>query len=529
MITLLLVDDDTLFTEYLMSTFDWGMLGVDRILNAYNMETAQRILVTETVDLMLCDVEMPNGSGLELLHWAREKGLKVLTIILTAHAIFAYAQQALTLGSFGYLTKPVARFDLEHIVRKAVQLLNEQSDGNAEGAPLRIHDFWREVLKQRGVYNRNIVEDLENRYAQLHADGQYLLVLLAPDAESLGQYDRKTLHAISAIGAQSMPDTICTPFVVDGYVVSLSSAKEDSASNMQSLSSGCRLWLDGIKASCGYSFSAFIGEPSEVNRLYRQYDMLTYLSGQNVTPNCIRVLETANTWSPIYERPDFVQWEALLMEGGYIPLAALIDSYMQRLEDADALNAYALECFDQDFRQMLYSFMRTKKISANELFASAETVQQSRNATTSLLLYKPWINSILEALEEVADTTPMPTYDEMVIERAKQFINDHIQQDVSRREVAQHVALSPEHLSRLFHRQEGITMQKYIQGCKLEAACDMLAHTALPVGEIAQRLGFDNFSYFSQFFKKAFGVLPKQYRRNAHDARRNKTNHENNN
>ena len=55
---------------------------------------------------MLCDIEMPMESGLDLLDWLRQRGMTTRCIFLTAHAEFRYAQEALRLGGFDYIMQP---------------------------------------------------------------------------------------------------------------------------------------------------------------------------------------------------------------------------------------------------------------------------------------------------------------------------------------------------------------------------------------------------------------------------------------
>ena len=52
------------------------------------------------VDILLCDIEMPGENGLGLLRWVREQEKEIECIFLTCHAKFAYAQEAIILGSF---------------------------------------------------------------------------------------------------------------------------------------------------------------------------------------------------------------------------------------------------------------------------------------------------------------------------------------------------------------------------------------------------------------------------------------------
>ncbi len=75
---------------------------------------------------------------------------------------------------------------------------------------------------------------------------------------------------------------------------------------------------------------------------------------------------------------------------------------------------------------------------------------------------------------------------------------------------------SDEHLARSFRKYLGVTPTEYINQLRLAYTARMLAHTDLPVNEIAQSAGFDNLSYFYRLFRDGYGMPPAQYRRQSH-------------
>ena len=84
---LLIVDDEYLIIEDLLSITDWEMTGVTEIYTAMNAARAKQLLLEKQVDLMLCDIEMPQTDGLELLKWAKENcpSLEVIMPVSYTH------------------------------------------------------------------------------------------------------------------------------------------------------------------------------------------------------------------------------------------------------------------------------------------------------------------------------------------------------------------------------------------------------------------------------------------------------------
>jgi len=80
-------------------------------------------------------------------------------------------------------------------------------------------------------------------------------------------------------------------------------------------------------------------------------------------------------------------------------------------------------------------------------------------------------------------------------------------------EVAVKVAFtSAGNLSRLFRQRYGMNFRAYLQKLRLEKAAELLASTKLPVGTIARRVGYRDFSRFGQHFKRMYGVEPRRWR-----------------
>ena len=72
-------------------------------------------------DLVFTDLQMPEMGGIELLHRLRQDYPDIDSIVFTAHATVETAREALKLGAFDYLTKPVTVDDLERTVRRAME------------------------------------------------------------------------------------------------------------------------------------------------------------------------------------------------------------------------------------------------------------------------------------------------------------------------------------------------------------------------------------------------------------------------
>ena len=117
----LLVDDDRFVIAALQKGIAWESLGFTEVFTAGEINSAKEIINSNKIDLLLSDIDMPHGTGLDLLSFLREQGNKVPTIFLTNYADFSYAQEAIELKSYHYFLKPIDYAELTRIIKKAIK------------------------------------------------------------------------------------------------------------------------------------------------------------------------------------------------------------------------------------------------------------------------------------------------------------------------------------------------------------------------------------------------------------------------
>lgn len=116
----LILDDDILDLEGMKLLVDWEQLGVKRVFCASSTAEARRMIQTDTVDIALCDIELPEESGLDFVQWMADQNMGATVIFVTSHAKFDYASRALKLQARDYLLKPVSSEALSSSVSNAI-------------------------------------------------------------------------------------------------------------------------------------------------------------------------------------------------------------------------------------------------------------------------------------------------------------------------------------------------------------------------------------------------------------------------
>lgn len=126
------------------------------------------------------------------------------------------------------------------------------------------------------------------------------------------------------------------------------------------------------------------------------------------------------------------------------------------------------------------------------------------------------VAELLSRVETVVESylqTERPLQGEAsVIASIKQYLHTHRGRPITLKEIADFAHLTPNYLCRLFKAHTGESPFSHLQGIRMREAEQLLALTDLPVYAIAERLGYEEPSYFARVFRSVYGIAPAAYR-----------------
>jgi len=99
-----------------------------------------------------------------------------------------------------------------------------------------------------------------------------------------------------------------------------------------------------------------------------------------------------------------------------------------------------------------------------------------------------------------------------VIEQICQYIESHLDEDLSLARLADIYYFNPSYLSRLFKQEYGMKLSEYIDQCRIHQAIMLLRDGDRMVREVALSVGYEAPNSFTRFFKKVTGLTPQEYR-----------------
>ena len=113
---------------------------------------------------------------------------------------------------------------------------------------------------------------------------------------------------------------------------------------------------------------------------------------------------------------------------------------------------------------------------------------------------------------EVENATCHTRAEPAAIWKARKYIEEHADEELSLAKVANVVKMNANYLSENFKHVTGINFVEYVARTRFANACDLLRNPNLRISEIAFAAGFQSLSQFNRVFKRFSGKSPAQYR-----------------
>lgn len=133
-------------------------------------------------------------------------------------------------------------------------------------------------------------------------------------------------------------------------------------------------------------------------------------------------------------------------------------------------------------------------------------------------------SEIMDRIEQtLARHRRLGTDAQRLVQQAMAYIHENYQNSISRREIAQHLCVNEQYLSRCFNKEVGIGPMAYLGRYRIEQAKRLLEKGHLSITQVAMAVGLSSQSYFSRLFQQETGVTPSAYLRGVRSGGENKS------
>lgn len=505
---LLIVDDEETICQGL-GYMPWEEL--DCVVGGIARDGAAAIEQIKSVqpDIVITDIKMPLVNGIGVARYVHENAPWIKVIILTGYADFEYAHSAIRYGVADYVLKPIAKDTLINSVKK----ITEAIDCDRNNRKLSREEFFRELASGSPG-----VKDLDLRAAK------YGIAL-------------EGFHAAVFDAGESSPEN--SPKRLDYIMESLS---EKRPADYVFTLEGRLFWLGRTEGEYPRQFLDICGELINIGRLLYALFVSAGISGSHrglaELPAAVNEALGAlgrNFCSgksiSFYEEADPVPAKgvhALCAEELLILEKKLNDrAFYEVPQSITALflklkTLAALELDVQTVCVQVY-YICTSVLSKNGLFFPPDgkdgTALDARQTDGFFLQIrnsrsiKNLENAVSELLvQTVALLSNSNRAVSLPVKRSLKYIHDNYHRDLSLEVIAGKININPSHLSRIFKKQIGEPVTKYINRVRIEKAKELLAFSGMLAYEAALATGYNDPTYFSHVFKKITGLSPKEFK-----------------
>jgi|GEM_PF-558188 len=507
----IIVDDEVLVRRGLSVTIPWSKYDMQVVGDYSNGVKALEAMAYLEPDVVITDIRMPQMDGLTYLKAIRESYPETVTVILSCHDDFAYAKEAIHLGAVNYLLKTsMDEAEVDLALRKVQQSLEKRKN----------------------------VDDLLRQAEQIRS--------LERQDELRAAFKSDSPSASSAV-RRSPADSGCFLLLM---------AKPVHSAGSGSLFAGCR------------RLEQLYGSESEWYCALDEEECLLVVLKVPATLSSLDIQRTGHIWSNRLLQLFDCRREELYV-GVSTPFASLTTARQASEEAGRGLEAFFYDEGDRSFYtgEAAYAALETADVlftgDRRQQFLEAlrmRSPQEVRSVYQKLsVLWKPGVSSA--AVKEMAAvmvdmirlecggplSSPMgaaisefremsrlsgllarigreiDVWEQRIqasgssslrpeIQKAVQFIQRHLQEELKMQDVAEHVELSRSHFSALFKQALDKTFLEYVMEKRMERAMELIREGSKKMYEVAYEVGFSDYKYFTRCFKEHTGATPKEWR-----------------
>lgn len=499
----LLVDDDELLVEKIVEGMDWEKLGVSMVFTANNIRQAKAILSEYSIQLLISDIEMPQGNGLELLEWIREQEIQLKCIFISSYAYFTYAQKALQLNSSQYLLKPVSDAELSRAITEVLGTMKRETQSSEEEQAKKKQQFWTDYLErwEGDLSPEEIREQAGKLYGAEDAFAMFLVKIFPGIQDTPWKKQSYCACQIEEAAVRAWKGMEAMVKYRDLEWVLVSRVQE----NMDTAQAAMLLEKE-LAGSMNENFCIFFnGEKTG------ELKPLIVASDLGIIADT-RIVDTAK-WNRRREADTellFSKWEKdILITDNLKDLGEQIIGRMEKECREARVARMEFEQYRLALSRMAFRWLEYQKLQVFQFFSDTEFEEKYKGTAFCMRDMRDFIRWMFEKMDGYRHTD---SRQEILVEKLKNHIEQNLKEDLSRKELAKIVYLSEDYVAKLFSGETGMSISSYVTRRRMEKAKEYLVSTEWNVSRIAMEVGYTNFSYFSKMFREFAGCTPNEYR-----------------
>lgn len=529
-IKVLIIDDEYTIVDGL-SSFPWEQYGCELVAASQNGQEGLELLEIVNPDLVFTDIRMPKMDGLTFAAKAKKINSHLRIVFLTGYDSFEYVQEAIRVGGSDYLLKPMNFQKLDELVRRLCAEIKKENE-----VQIYYRDLQKTFEAELPYIRSKLISDLlhgrigdpKELNEQIRAVGmrieRYVCIAITREnahagEENCWQEQFAFLNIGEEIFSEYSTEVLCEYDDMNlefGFVLLFPKDTPDAECMERSVEASEKLKkvageLIHYKLCIGISDVATAAE--EISKGYREActacSQSIYLGGNTIVR--YRDLDSVTGQSDSIQAGKKQRLFMKIYSGQIGEVCQELQKIFSEETDLMGCKYMALDllvsCLRYPFlcrvkceiqgKEYDYSFLQ----NGIKVISNAETISE-------IVQYLSKGFSLL-ATQNHKDTEDRYQH---IVNDMISYVKAHYMENLTLDLLADHFHMSKTYVSRLLKRYTDQSFLKILVDVRMEEACRMIVEDRYKVYEIAQKVGYNDFSYFIQAFKKKYGVTPNEYR-----------------
>ncbi len=520
MFNILVTDDEQIVIDSLSFIINKNFADEAKVFTALSGTEAIEIVMKENIDIMFMDINMPGLSGLETVSVITKLKPHIVFVILSAFDRFQYAQEAINLGAYKYITKPVNRNVVIETIRGAMQFVEEKQ--GKLSADMELHkklDMVSPMIENdfiyACIYNNDKSADLSSYldYFNISENPWVFCCFEVPNINSDNQYSTYLkIHEL----LNEEHRCLVSSFIMNRIAVFFPIFSENPAyTEIQEQIKKLYTTLSyNISAGIRAGVSSIFTDKSQLQTSYAQA-----LSALNKTTlNGGIIFSDGMSYSSGQENP----------EKKSNSIGEFKNQIITKLTSSDSngvksfLELYTSELISQKpasdkiknqfFDLIVTANNATRELNKNFTSDTFDNAFATLSTENDIKLIKEFAQKFLMECTQ-AVTNVKKAEENPIIKKVCSYVDENLSCDISLETAADFAGVSSFYLSKLFKEEKGETFINFISDKRLEKSRQLLEQTELSIKEITAEVGYNDQNYFSRIFKNKYGLSPKEYRK----------------
>ena len=493
-----IVEDNPTTVLSLVKTIDWDVMKCEVAGTAGDGESGGMMIRQLKPDIVLTDIRMPVKSGLDMIADVRDDVPDCRFVIITGYDEFQYASQAIKLGVFDYLLKPIDNEEVMRTVRRAAAVTRRQMENDValeQAENLKMRAQLLTLLTNDSQRGQGVHELLAGAGLQFHT---YYIMALQQTEERY--FSQAVLNRVEAVLARRRMRTV-TLLLYDLAVIFVPRGDDGKGWHEEATELACDLF-DELVNPVRIGVSG-LGQSSHAIRQ-------AYLQARRALWEA--ALRKGNRACVFYED----QGDGPVGQEHIADTQRQIDELIARAELTDGFAAEAARALaEQSGRQYsnLRAMMFLYTTGLRRRFGLS--ADEELDAVMSGIWFVSTEEDVRLCLKELNEAflrrMDMPKQS-LLTRNALQYINLHAIEGIQLNDVADKLCVSANYLSALIRKETGVTFHEHMLEARMNVARSMLADPRILVEEVARAVGYGNYISFYNAFKRIEHMTPTEYR-----------------